>query len=136
MCPTGALHRRCRTCWAARSNAAFWRGRRCFQWCVRASSWRWPCRARVARPLLPEVPTVAESGYPGFDATFSLVLFAPIGVPAATVDKMQAALAAALKQPDVVERLRQSDQQVVADPPAASASGGGFEDLGRSRPQD
>lgn len=73
-------------------------------------------------PLLPEVPTVAESGYPGFDATFSLVLFAPKGVPAAIVDKMQAALAAALKQPDVVERLRQTDQQVVADPPAASAS--------------
>ena len=73
-------------------------------------------------PLLPEVPTVAESGYPGFDATFSLVLFAPKGVPTAIVDKMQAALAAALKQPDVVERLRQTDQQVVADPPAASAS--------------
>lgn len=73
-------------------------------------------------PLLPEVPTVAESGYPGFDATFSLVLFAPKGVPAAIVDKMQAALATALKQPDLVERLRQTDQQVVADPPAASAS--------------
>ncbi|MEO8527008.1 MAG: tripartite tricarboxylate transporter substrate binding protein [Caldimonas sp.] len=73
-------------------------------------------------PLLPEVPTVAESGYPGFDATFSLVLFAPRGVPAAIVDKMQASLAAALNQPDVAERLRQTDQQVVADPPAASAS--------------
>ncbi len=73
-------------------------------------------------PLLPEVPTVAESGYPGFDATFSLVLFAPKGVPAATLDRMQAALAAALKNPDLVERLRQTDQQVVADPPSASAA--------------
>lgn len=73
-------------------------------------------------PLLPEVPTVAESGFPGFDATFSLVLFAPRGVPAAIVDRMQAALAEALKQPAIVERLRQTDQQVVADPPAASAA--------------
>ncbi len=73
-------------------------------------------------PLLPEVPTVAEAGYPGFDATFSLVLFAPRGVAKATVDAMNAALAAALKQPDVVERLRQSDQEVVASTPEAAAA--------------
>ena len=73
-------------------------------------------------PLLPEVPTVAEAGYAGFDATFSLVLFAPRGMPKATVDAMNAALAAALKQPDVVERLRQSDQEVVASTPDAAAA--------------
>ncbi|MEP7300019.1 MAG: tripartite tricarboxylate transporter substrate binding protein [Caldimonas sp.] len=73
-------------------------------------------------PLLPEVPAVAEAGYPGFDATYSLVLFAPRGTPAAVIDRMQAALADALRQPDVVERLRLTDQQVVADPPAATAA--------------
>ena len=73
-------------------------------------------------PLLPEVPTVAEAGYPGFDATFSLVLYAPRGVPPAVVERMHAALAAALQQPDVVERLRQSDQEVVAASPADSAA--------------
>jgi len=73
-------------------------------------------------PLLPEVPTVAESGYAGFDATFSLVLYAPRGVPKATLDAMNAALAAALKQPEVVERLRQSDQEVVASTPEAAAA--------------
>ena len=73
-------------------------------------------------PLLPEVPTVAEAGYAGFDATFSLVLFAPRGMPKATVDAMNAALAAALKQPEVVERLRQSDQEVVASTPEAAAA--------------
>lgn len=73
-------------------------------------------------PLLPEVPTVAEAGYPGFDATYSLVLFAPRGTPTAVIDKMHAALADALKQPDVIERLRLSDQQVVADSPAATAA--------------
>jgi len=73
-------------------------------------------------PLLPEVPTVAESGYPGFDASFSLVLFAPKGMPRPIIDAMSNALAAALKQPDLVERLRQSDQEVVAASPAESAA--------------
>jgi tripartite-type tricarboxylate transporter receptor subunit TctC len=72
--------------------------------------------------LLPEVPTVAEAGYAGFDATFSLVLFAPRGVPKPIVDAMFKALDDALKQPDVVERLRLSDQSVVADAPEASAT--------------
>ena len=73
-------------------------------------------------PLLPEVPTVAESGYPGFDASFSLVLFAPRGTPTPIVEAMHAAMAAALKQPDVAERLRQSDQEVVAARPSESAA--------------
>lgn len=64
--------------------------------------------------LLPEVPTVAESGYPGFDATFSLVLFAPKGTPATTVQSMQAAMVVALKSPDLIEKLRLSDQEVIA----------------------
>jgi tripartite-type tricarboxylate transporter receptor subunit TctC len=66
-------------------------------------------------PLLPEVPTVAETGYPGFDATFSLLLFAPKGTPAAMVQKMHDAMALALKTPELVERLAQSDQSVVAE---------------------
>lgn len=73
-------------------------------------------------PLLPEVPTVAEAGYPGFDATFSLVLFAPKGMPKAIVDEMFKALDNALKHPDLIERLRQSDQAVVADSPEASVA--------------
>jgi tripartite-type tricarboxylate transporter receptor subunit TctC len=68
--------------------------------------------------LLPEVPTVAESGYPSFDSTYSLVLFAPRGTPAPVVQAMHAAMSAALKSPDVVEKLRTSDQVVVAESPA------------------
>lgn len=71
--------------------------------------------------LLPEVPTVAEAGYPGFDATFSLVLLAPRGTPAATVQAMHTALSNALKTPEMVEKLRLSDQQVVADSQALTA---------------
>jgi tripartite-type tricarboxylate transporter receptor subunit TctC len=73
-------------------------------------------------PLLPDVPTVAEAGYPGFDATFSLVLYAPKGMPKAIGEAMFKALDDALNHPDVIERLRQSDQAVVADSPDASAA--------------
>lgn len=73
-------------------------------------------------PLLPDVPTVAEAGYPGFDATFSLVLFAPKGTPAAMVQKMHDAMAAALRSPELVERLAQSDQSVVAGDAAETAA--------------
>jgi len=73
-------------------------------------------------PLLPDVPTVAEAGYPGFDATFSLVLFAPRNVPAAMVQKMHDAMAVALKSPELVERLAQSDQSVVAGDAAETAA--------------
>lgn len=72
--------------------------------------------------LLTEVPTVAEAGHPGFDATCSLVPFAPKGTPKAIVDAMFKALDEALKHPDVIERLRQSDQAVVADSPDVSAA--------------
>lgn len=73
-------------------------------------------------PILPEVPTVAESGYPGFDASFSLVLLAPKATPALLVQKMHDALASALKTPEMVDKLAQSDQTVVADTPAEAAA--------------
>jgi tripartite-type tricarboxylate transporter receptor subunit TctC len=73
-------------------------------------------------PLLPEVPTVAEAGYPGFDASFSLVLFAPKGTPAAIVQKMHEALATALRSPEMTERLAKTDQRAAADAPAQTAA--------------
>lgn len=72
--------------------------------------------------LLPDLPTVAESGYPGFEATFSLILYAPKGTAGPVIDAMFKALDSALKQPDVVERLRQSDQAVVAASPDDTAT--------------
>ena len=72
--------------------------------------------------LLPEVPTVAESGFPGYDATFSLVLFAPKGTPGTIVQAMHTAMASALKNPDVVEKLRQSDQEVLAASPGDTST--------------
>jgi len=71
---------------------------------------------------LPEVPTVAESGYPGYDATFFLALFARKGTPAAIVAKMHDALVDALHSPEVTETLRLTDQALVADTPEHAAA--------------
>jgi tripartite-type tricarboxylate transporter receptor subunit TctC len=72
-------------------------------------------------PMLPEVPTVAEQGYPGFDATFMLVVLAPHGTPEAIVAAFQRSLVDAMRMPDVVDKLRQSDQDVIASTPAQAA---------------
>src|SRR5213080_3585621 len=52
----------------------------------------------VARTgLLPDVPTIAESGLPGFDASLYYGLVAPAGTPRPIIDKLNEALRAALK---------------------------------------
>src|SRR5258706_15177047 len=50
---------------------------------------------------LPDVPTVAESGYPGFDASLWLALFAPAGTPAPVAPRPQkeAAIAGSARRP-------------------------------------
>jgi tripartite-type tricarboxylate transporter receptor subunit TctC len=54
---------------------------------------------------LPNVPTIAEGGVPGYEANFWYALFAPAGTPRPIVDRMQAEVAKALQFPDVGERL-------------------------------
>ena len=58
-------------------------------------------RAAVA----PEVPTIAESGVPGFDVSEWQMLLAPAGTPSAIIDRMQREVAAALRQDDVKTRM-------------------------------
>ena len=72
-------------------------------------------------PTLPEVPTVAEAGVPGYVADFSLVMFAPRGMPQPVVEQFRQAFVDALKSPDVTEKLRASDQQVVGSSAAQAA---------------
>jgi tripartite-type tricarboxylate transporter receptor subunit TctC len=57
-------------------------------------------------PLLPDVPTVAESGYPGFDVQSWFGLAAPAGTPRPVIDRLNAALGKALATPDVRQRLQ------------------------------
>ena len=73
-------------------------------------------------PALPEVPTVAEAGYPAYVADFTLVLMAPRGTPEPIVARMRQVLADALKTPDVTEKLRAGDQIVVVNTPAEAAA--------------
>jgi len=72
--------------------------------------------------VLPDVPTVAESGYPGYDATFFLALYARKGTPAPIVARMHDALVDALKSPEVTETLRLTDQTVVGNTPEQAAA--------------
>jgi tripartite-type tricarboxylate transporter receptor subunit TctC len=52
-------------------------------------------------PDLPEVPTVAEAGVPGYDATLWLALLAPAGTPAEVVQKLYTEVARTLREPEV-----------------------------------
>ena len=52
-------------------------------------------------PLLPELPTVAESGYPGFDAIFWIAIIGPRAMPAAVVQRLNAEINAVLRDPDI-----------------------------------
>lgn len=60
-------------------------------------------RARIA--AAPEIPTVAESGVPGFEATSWFGLATRAGTPRAVIDRLSDATAQALAQPDVLARL-------------------------------
>ena len=53
----------------------------------------------------PDVPTVAESGYPGFEYSNWNALFAPAKTSPAVVKKVNASVVGALRQPDVAQRL-------------------------------
>lgn len=71
-------------------------------------------------PLLPGVPTIAETVLPDFDVTTWYALAAPKGLPAPIVAKLNDAVHVALKRPDVIERLRiQATEPYPSTPKAA-----------------
>jgi tripartite-type tricarboxylate transporter receptor subunit TctC len=55
--------------------------------------------------LLPELPTIAESGVPGYESSSWTGLFAPAGTPAAVVARLEQAVRLAAKNPEVVATL-------------------------------
>ena len=66
---------------------------------------------------LPEVPTMIESGLPGFEAVGWYMVMAPARTPAPVLSRLQVALAEALAQPAVRERLTGDGAEVVASRP-------------------
>lgn len=70
-------------------------------------------------PLLPNVPTSAEAGFPEVQAGIWYGFVAPAGTPKEVVDKLNAAIANALHDPTVKKRLDTLGLSIVADKPEA-----------------
>jgi len=68
-------------------------------------------------PLLPDVPTMAELGYPGATASADFGLLAPKGTPPDIVSKLNRAVKAALDLPEVRERLVSMGYEIHASSP-------------------
>ncbi len=70
-------------------------------------------------PATPEVPTIAESGFPGFEATAWYGVLAPAGTPQAIVGRLHDEIVRALKLPDVKGRLESVGFELVGGTPEA-----------------
>ncbi len=68
-------------------------------------------------PAAPEIPTIAESGLPGFDAVSWFALFAPANTPKPIIDKWQLEVRRILKLPDVAKRLADAGLDAVGGTP-------------------
>ena len=68
-------------------------------------------------PVLKSVPTLAESGFPGFNMVSWRALVAPAGTPRAVVDRLNAEVAKVLKTPEMKEKMTGLGTDVVANSP-------------------
>jgi tripartite-type tricarboxylate transporter receptor subunit TctC len=73
-------------------------------------------------PVAPEVPTVAESGYPGFDAIAWHGILAPAKTPPAIIARLNAEIVKALKDPETKSLLEKQAMQTVGNSPQAFAA--------------
>jgi tripartite-type tricarboxylate transporter receptor subunit TctC len=72
--------------------------------------------------LFPDLPTVAESGLPGFDAVLSYGLVAPAGTPQPIIERLNAELRAALATDEVKRRLHQEGAEPMPTTPEEHAA--------------
>ena len=68
-------------------------------------------------PELPNVPTIAEAGVPGYEATSWFGMFAPAGTPAPVLAKLNAAIVKVLAQPDVKKKINEQGAEVYSETP-------------------
>ena len=68
-------------------------------------------------PALADVPTIAEQGFPGVEATAWYGVLAPAGTPRPVVMRLHGDVAKALKQPDVIQRLGALGFEIVGSTP-------------------
>ena len=73
-------------------------------------------------PSLPDVPTVAESGYPGFDASLWLAIMAPAGTPQPVIDRLNKELVTLIAAPETREALDKAGAEPLSGTPAELAA--------------
>lgn len=69
-------------------------------------------------PLLPDLPTVSESGVSGYDVSAWYGMFAPTGTPGEIIQRLSAAVAKAIRSEDIVQRLVSDGNEPVGSTPA------------------
>jgi tripartite-type tricarboxylate transporter receptor subunit TctC len=72
--------------------------------------------------VLPDLPTVAESGVPGYEVSAWFGIFAPAGVPKPVVDRLNAEVVKAIASPDLRQRLVSQGADPVTSSPAEFAA--------------
>jgi tripartite-type tricarboxylate transporter receptor subunit TctC len=70
-------------------------------------------------PILPDVPTIAESGVPGYDGSIWWGVLGPAGIPGPVVSKLNAEIGAILRDPETAKRLTAEAAEPVIDTPEA-----------------
>jgi tripartite-type tricarboxylate transporter receptor subunit TctC len=73
--------------------------------------------SRERFPLAPELPTIAESGFPGFDVTVAFGLMAPIKTPRAIIDKLHHETVRIMALPAVRNKINELGMIAVANSP-------------------
>ena len=73
-------------------------------------------------PALPEVPTIAESGFPGYNAVGWNGLFVPAGTPREVVARLAAEVTAILNRPEIREKIAAQGADVVGGTPEQFAA--------------
>jgi hypothetical protein len=72
--------------------------------------------------LVPGLPTLSASGVTGYESASQFALFAPAGTPSAIIERLNREMIAALRKPDVTERLFGSGVEVTTGTPAELAA--------------
>jgi tripartite-type tricarboxylate transporter receptor subunit TctC len=78
--------------------------------------------SRERSPLMPDVPTVAEMGLPGYEGILWMGLVAPAATPKPVVDKLATTAQRAMRSPALAERLRRDGVEPVGATPQAFAA--------------
>ena len=73
-------------------------------------------------PIFPNLPTVAESGLPGYEAVLHYGVVAPAGTPRPIIDKLNAALREAVQSPDLAARIAADGAEPLASTPEEYAA--------------